>query len=147
MNLLLQPVAVPDKNKFDAVYEVVEDYEITYKNYIIWIPKFFQYDGASIPRLLWPVIGSPFNPKYMKAAAVHDWLYHTHQVDRGTADEIFYKILLANKVGPNTAQSMYDGVRMFCSWYWENDKEDEEYIDRLKYLISEDGRNIEKYGL
>ena len=35
----------------------------------------FRTDGASIPRLLWRVFGSPYDPDIFAAAIAHDALY------------------------------------------------------------------------
>ncbi len=39
------------------------------------VPNGFQTDGASIPRPLWFLIGSPFAPESIQAAVLHDYLY------------------------------------------------------------------------
>jgi hypothetical protein len=36
------------------------------------VPKGTIVNGASIPRLLWTVVGSPFTGKYRKASVIHD---------------------------------------------------------------------------
>ena len=41
----------------------------------ITVPQGFKYDGASIPRFLWPIVGHPWSGYYDQAAAVHDLLY------------------------------------------------------------------------
>lgn len=43
----------------------------------ITVPQGFQYDGASIPKFLWPIVGHPWSGYYDQAAAVHDLLYRT----------------------------------------------------------------------
>ena len=41
----------------------------------------FMFDGASIPRFIWPLIGHPLSSTVIRAAAIHDWLYSTHRWD------------------------------------------------------------------
>lgn len=41
----------------------------------ITVPYFFLSDGASIPRLLWTLVGSPWSGDYVQAAVVHDYLF------------------------------------------------------------------------
>ena len=76
-------------------------------------PKGFEWDGASVPGFLWPVIGSPFDPRFMAPALVHDRLYSTGELPRKKADKIFKKLLLANGVPDETAETMYSGVDWF----------------------------------
>jgi hypothetical protein len=145
--LLLFPVSKPDTNKLEEAYEVAQDIDASYKGTTIWVPKFFQYDGASVPSLAWQLIGSPFHPRFMTAAVFHDWVYHTHQIDRDAADDLFYKLLCDNRVGKTRAVVMREAVENFGSWYWENDKGDRAYIRRLTDKITADGRDPAKYGL
>ena len=41
----------------------------------ILVPSLFLTDGASIPKFLWPIFGSPFSGKHDAIAFVHDLLY------------------------------------------------------------------------
>ena len=55
----------------------------------IWIREGFTFDGASIPRALWRLCGTPMEAPRIAAALIHDWLYCAHVCDRALADEIF----------------------------------------------------------
>lgn len=44
------------------------------KMYNFTIPKYFRYDGATIPRLLWWIIGAKTNPKFRNPALLHDYM-------------------------------------------------------------------------
>lgn len=57
------------------------DVKIIYKNkhgetcqYCFTIPQYYTWDGASIPRVFWRLIGSKTDPKFMIASMVHDVL-------------------------------------------------------------------------
>ena len=39
------------------------------------MPQDFTYNGASIPRALWPIMGHPWSGRYDQGAALHDYLY------------------------------------------------------------------------
>lgn len=145
--LHLIPIIKPDTNKLEDAYEVAEDIETIAKGTTISVPKFFQYDGASIPAGAWQLIGSPFHPRFMVAAVFHDWLYHTHQLDRDTVDNLFYELLRLNNVGKTKAVLMREAVQNFGGWYWENDKDDRAYLKRLSAKILGDGRDPIKYGI
>jgi hypothetical protein len=57
------------------------------------IPESIHYDGASVPRVAWVLITTPYAPRVMAAALVHDWFYLTHQVEREAAADIFLWIV------------------------------------------------------
>jgi hypothetical protein len=146
-NLLLYPVIKPDSNKLKDAYEVENDISTNFGRYTVTVPKFFQYDGASIPSAGWQLIGSPFHPRFMTAAVFHDWLYHTHQVSIDVANDLFYQLLLGFGVQNTKAVIMREAVKNFGGWYWENDDEDIAYIKNLTQQIIADGRNPTDYGL
>lgn len=147
-SLLLFPVAKPDINKFEEAYEVAGDLTMTYDGEIIAVPKFFQYDGASIPPAAWQLIGTPFQPRFMTASVFHDRLYHTHQLKKQKpTDELFYELLLETGVNKNKAAAMLAAVRLAGAWYWDNDAEDEAYLVRLAERILADGRDPAHYGM
>ena len=77
---------------------------------IVVVPRFFAFDGASIPvgPLSTGLIGWPG----VRAAAVHDYLLST-DVRRATADEVFGEALAVCGVDEGTAQLMYAAVRLY----------------------------------
>ncbi|ESP91132.1 hypothetical protein N483_15680 [Pseudoalteromonas luteoviolacea NCIMB 1944] len=145
--LNLKPVILTHSNKLENAYELVDDFPYEHNGKVRWVPKFFQYDGASIPTLAYHMVGTPFNPRYMKAALVHDWLYHTHEIERAAADELFYSMLCESGVGDAKAKIMRLAVELFGRWYWHNDDADQAYKKELEELIRQDGRNPSVYGL
>jgi hypothetical protein len=146
-SLLLFPVAKPDMNKFDEAYEVAGDLSIAHYDSVITVPKFFQYDGASIPPAAWQLIGTPFQPRFMTAAVFHDWLYHTHQVGKDDADGLFHDLLRQAGVNKSRAAAMLAAVQLAGGWYWQNDEDDEAYLIRLAERILADGRDPADYGM
>ena len=89
----------------------------------VHVPADFLFDGASIPRILWEEIGSPFQPRFMAPALVHDWIYRAEDhcgFSRKEADKLFKKLLLANGVDEDLAKSMYAGVRIGGADSWKN---------------------------
>ena len=49
------------------------------KQYKFEIPKYYCFDGASVPRFFWRVIGANTDNKFLIAALVHDVLCDRHQ--------------------------------------------------------------------
>lgn len=70
-------------------------------------------DGASIPRPLWSLIGSPWTGKYREASVVHDHFCDTKMAEWKTVHRNFYTAMLANGVGTIQAKIMYAAVYRF----------------------------------
>ena len=52
-------------------------------------------NGASVPRLLWPLLGHPWSPPYGRATALHDDLYRWGGTTRKRADALFLEAMEA----------------------------------------------------
>ena len=96
----------------------------------IIMPAGFVTDGASIPRPLWSLIGSPWG-RYGKAAVLHDWLYQSAGkpvglafgvdmvvLQRKYADDVFLQAMEVLGVAPWRRNLMYWGVRTFGWLAW-----------------------------
>jgi len=104
-------------------YEVCEElWYITKVGVRIIVPKGFLTDGASIPRLAWRIIGSPFTGKYTGGSLVHDWLYHTQTCTRSYADSIFKEAMEVSGVSWLKRNSMWLAVRTFGFIPWNYHK-------------------------
>ena len=83
------------------------------------IPVGYEFDGASIPRFAWSIIGAPFEPDFIKAACVHDW-YCEHTPDdyqsRVIGDAVFFKLLRDAGVPKWRRTLMFLGVRIHSWW-------------------------------
>ena len=107
MSMYVEVEPVPEHNKYKLLKSVIVEG--------VKIPKDFEWDGASIPRIFWEEIGSPFSPKFMVPSLVHDYLYSvgtSSGLNRRQADKLFKKLLLANGVDESLAETMYTGVRV-----------------------------------
>lgn len=82
------------------------------------IPFGFRTDGASIPRFAWVTTGTPFAPRHIRAAIIHDYLYQYEVVDRAQADRWFRFLLLEDGVSPYQAAKMYWALRAFGWIVW-----------------------------
>ena len=107
-----------NKRKFDVrLYnkekEEIYDFSI-YKNYC--------FDGATIPRLFWRIIGSKTDNAFLIGALIHDVLTENHNYinnDRNFSSKVFRALLIAGGVGELKAQVMYlavDNFQRFCGW-------------------------------
>lgn len=92
------------------------------KIYRFEIPKYYCFDGASVPRIFWRVIGSNTDNKFLIAALVHDVLCENHHYidnDRKFSTQVFNALLEASEVIPIKRFCMKNSVdfyQRFCGW-------------------------------
>ena len=66
------------------------------------IPKSFRWDGGTIPRLFWFIIGSPTNPKFRTPSLLHDYMCNNKycvDFDRAFSTKVFKACLKVAGVG------------------------------------------------
>ena len=102
--ILLKPV----------IYQINDD--------IFTIKKNFIYDGASIPKIFWSIIGGAFHPDFQKAALLHDYMYR-ESLGKDKADFYFYEILRHCGVSKIKAKLMYLAVHWFGLKAYDDYKE------------------------
>lgn len=87
------------------------------KNYCIRIGKKYNWNGANIPRIFWRIIGSQYDPDFLPASMVHDWLCENkdfiekHGVQ--VSSDIFRDILILYDVPKLKAKTMATAVRLW----------------------------------
>jgi hypothetical protein len=69
---------------------LAHDYGVEWRGESIVVPKGFDSDYASVPRLLWRAIPPHYYPH---ASILHDWLYTVRLYDRATCDRIYYEAM------------------------------------------------------
>jgi hypothetical protein len=126
-------------------YELLDDHAVDFDDAHIVVPRYFSYDGASIPAFAWRLVYTPFDPKVMRAALVHDWLYSNHQVRRKVADKAFRHLLRQSGVPDDKARVMYEAVRLAGDAYWDNDSGDIEYLKALYVRLRGEGAPLDDY--
>lgn len=93
----------------------------------VTVPLGFTCDGASIPRLFWPLIGHPLSSTVIRSGALHDHLYWRHSFDRRPitrrrADLEFRYALAVDGTGVVRRWLMWAAVRAFGYWAWHSIK-------------------------
>ncbi|MBK9949917.1 MAG: DUF1353 domain-containing protein [Nitrospira sp.] len=78
----------------------------------ITIPRGFVWDGASIPGVIRPWMGDPFEGPNRDAGLLHDYLYATCYIPRGQSDELFHRELLADGDAAYEAYLKWAAVRV-----------------------------------
>lgn len=86
--------------------------------YRICIDAGYTWNGANIPRFLWRLIGSQYDPQYLEASMVHDWLCENKGfiIKKGAriSSDIFRDILVLCGVSKCKANIMSTAV-----YYWQ----------------------------
>ena len=91
----------------------------TNKGIIHTVPIDFITDGASIPKLFWSFVGSPFTGLYRRPSLIHDYFYATQKVKRNYADRIFLEGMKDEGVSWWKRKTMYFAVRGFAGRIWK----------------------------
>ena len=93
------------------------------KTYKFSVPKGYCYDGASIPRVFWRLIGSNTDNKFLIPALVHDVLCEHHEYidnDRAFSTKVFNALLVSSGVNRFKRFWMKHSVdsfqALFCGW-------------------------------
>jgi hypothetical protein len=104
----------------DRHWMLTSDYAVTLGPWRYDVRAGFETDGASIPRLLWRLLGHPLQGLTIGPAVVHDALYRSHMTSRRHADAVFYRLLRVNGVWAVKAWALWAGVRMGGWAPWAN---------------------------
>lgn len=92
-------------------HKILEYFEYVDPEGEIWgVPKGTITDGASIPRVLWSLVGSPFTGDYIKAAVVHDHFCDMKSRGWKETHRVFYHAMRAGGEPEGMAKLMYLGV-------------------------------------
>ena len=94
---------------------VIEDFTFTEAaTGTVWqAPSGSLVDGASIPRVLWTLVGSPFTGDYFYASIVHDVACQLRSRPWPEVHYMFYLACLAGGTKRGRAKYMYLAVRNF----------------------------------
>ncbi|ACI56869.1 protein of unknown function DUF1353 [Rhizobium leguminosarum bv. trifolii WSM2304] len=102
----------------DEVYrfKLRENYGYLDSQGIMWQAKAgLLTDGASIPRIFWPIVGHPYEGLYLDAAVIHDFYCMEKNRYRKWQDvhHVFHEAMLTKGVGPTKAKLMFFAVWRF----------------------------------
>jgi hypothetical protein len=103
------------------------------------VPAGYRIDGASIPRALWTLVGSPYTGEYRRASIVHDKACEDANGDaekRRVADRMFFYACRAGGCSWAQAVALYIGVRIGAARdQVERWSEFETYVDESPQLF------------
>jgi hypothetical protein len=88
------------------------------------IPALWRWDGASIPRPLWWIIGRPKDPRFALASLVHDWICEEAETrpQRVFGDAVFLWLLRDAGVPAWRHYAMFLAVTMYRRLVWRAKK-------------------------
>lgn len=102
---------VVSKNNDGRTLTLTQSYGFGDANCTLWlVPKGAHTDGASIPKLFQPILGDPFDGKYLDAAVIHDWFCDRRTQPWQNVHRMFYEAMLVSGVEPSKAKVMYLAV-------------------------------------
>lgn len=105
--------------QWDGRWRLMDQLRFEIGPWAVVVPQGFEFDMASVPRLLWPLIGPhELSPA---ATALHDHLYDAGgPVSRREADRAFAELAARHQhVAEWRVTAAYLAVRLFGWLYWE----------------------------
>ena len=97
------------------------DLTVYWRGRTLTVGRGFKSDGASVPRFLWSTVSPAIDPRTLRAAIVHDYLYRTTPPGwtRKEADELFYDFCREDGLSWWASQKAYWGIRLFGGSSWK----------------------------
>ena len=95
-------------------FELLGEFKYQDPKDVIWIvPKGTTVNGASIPRVLWGLVGGPWSGKYRRASVIHDYFFDRIKYGSESIHRVFYDAMLTSGVSSFQAKTMYYAVLRF----------------------------------
>lgn len=103
------------------IITLLEDLTVTWNGRTVTAPAGFESDGCSVPEFLWDSVSPQLDPRTLRAAIVHDYLYRNAVPGwtRKDADELFYDFMVEDGMSKFKAGIAYYGVRWFGGGNWK----------------------------
>ena len=104
----------PPSPRLQKLQQLLDDFGYVDPRGVLWpAPKGSIIDGASIPQVLWSVVGSPYTGEYRDASVVHDVACTKRDRPWQDVHRMFYEACRAGGVGEQKAKLMYAAVYHF----------------------------------
>ena len=124
----------------NQAFEVTQPLIYSTSGVTIRVGKGFDFDGASVPKLLWSFGFAPMGGGYDKSACLHDALYAGEVFEREICDELFLEAMESEGVSYLKRTMMYLAVRLFGWIVWKNHTEEE--VNAYKKFVYVESSNI-----
>ena len=108
------------KDLDDDMWEIMVSYAfVDSKGVRHYVLKEFKSNGASIPRLLWSIVGTPRATDMAQSAVLHDFKYRYGGVSRKRADQLLREGMKVLGAPWWKRQIVYAGIRIGGFVIWE----------------------------
>lgn len=106
------------------VFTVLYPYRVNSGGKEFLIPRYFESDGASVPRLFWRAVFPNGDSHATTAGICHDRLYRVQPPGwtRKEADRMFLAMLIEHGAGLFAAFAAYFAVRLFGGIAWRENR-------------------------
>ena len=106
------------------VFTVLYPYRVNFGGRSFLIPRGFESDGASVPRLFWRVVFPNSDSHATTAGICHDDIYRTQPEGwtREEADRMFLALLVEFGTPVRRALAAYHAVRLFGWIAWRENR-------------------------
>lgn len=87
----------------------------------VCVPNGFVSDGASLPRILWPILGAPIQGDHLRASLFHDWwcVQARTGAERRLGDSLFFYQLQQAEISRVKRFALWAGVRLYALLFWK----------------------------
>ena len=141
---------------FDTIYSDLyqkwgvafqDDFPYIWRGVQRWVPAGFFINGASIPWLFQKPLCSPYDPRIIKFAGIHDWEYTIKLFPKHLADQQLREMLHnAKTLNSFQIEAIYRGVQFGGGLGWRDTATDLKYLVDFKTELVSTGRPIGRYG-
>ena len=117
----------------DSEVYLLDDYTVDTIIGMITVKRGFIYDGASIPKFAWSLLGeNPFSGKIQPASIIHDILFRTHYVKYLKANDVWDDLCIRNNLA-NTKRVIMTQALNAVGWvaYNNNTQKDIDYYKQF----------------
>ena len=101
------------------LYKLVEDITFEFDEVTITLPKGFRADGATIPQLVWTILGvHPLTTSVVTAAFIHDLMYTPLATSETFANALMMRVMRDHKLGKIRSFLIQFTMSVFAKpWY------------------------------
>lgn len=112
------------EDKRGNVFTVLFPYRVNFGGKSFLIPRYFESDGASVPRMFWRIVFPNSDSHVTTAGICHDFIYRAQPSDwtRKEADRMFLSLLIEFGAGLFAAKCAYYAVRWFGWIAWRENR-------------------------
>jgi len=129
-------------------YMLTEDLPYKANGAFRYVPRFFFVDGASIPPFFWQLLSSPYDPRILEDAIIHDWEYTVKYQPRSLCDRGLYeRMLKRGKYNRAQIEAVYRGLQIGGWIGWGDTLQDIEYFETFKIDMVARGLPWGRYGI